>query len=230
MTKKLYLNVFAVVVLAFTLISSADACVSYNYGQGYGPTHGWNGQPIRLDYSMGGPNILINETTGLTVSEISSRSYNAFGYFTYNPANGAILEEHGVTFDNEGKAYIGEFETGERVGTWLSTDNGKFYSVPKLNESNQHRATYLGDTPEGNLKIGLEGGPKWSGTDYREMVVAFEPTEHAPAGQPLPGVFISALIGLGLTGLAGIKKHKKSLTGFYCPFLSLVCLKKIAIL
>ena len=86
----------------------------------------------------------------------------------------------------------------------------KFYSVPRLNDYNEHRATYLGDTPEGNLMIGLEGGHRWGGADYREMVASFEPTQHAPAGQPLPGVFISALIGLGVTGIAGIRKHRKS--------------------
>jgi len=53
----------------------------------------------------------------------------------------------------------------------------------------------------------LEGGKKWSGSDYREMVVAFEPTEHAPAGQPLPGIIISVLIGLGIMGIARNKKH-----------------------
>ena len=213
MIKKLYLSIFVFAVMALFVPNSTNAMVDfgYDYGNGYGASHGWNGQPIRLDYSMGGPNIKVLETTGLTVSHVSSREYNAFGYFTYNPTNGAILEEHGVTFDNEGKAYIGQFEEGTHVGTWLSTDNGKFYSIPALNESYDHRATYLGDTSEGHLKIGLEGGHKWSGTDYREMVVAFEPTEHAPAGQPLPGVFISALIGLGLTGIAGIKRHKKSL-------------------
>lgn len=197
--------------MALFFTNSTNATNGYGYYESGNPSHGWNGQSIRLDYSMGGPNIKIMETTGLTISHISSQKYNAFGYFTYNPTNGTILEEHGVTFDNEGKAYIGEFAEGTRVGTWLSTDNGKFYSVPRLNESNQYRAAYLGDTSEGNLKIGLEGGHKWSGTDYREMIVAFEPTEHAPTGQPLPGVFISALIGLGLTGIAGLKRHKKNL-------------------
>jgi len=212
MTKKLYLNIFGVAILFFTLTNSVNAMSGgYSYGNGYGPTHGWNGQSIRLDYSMGGPNIMVLETTGLTIGHVSSGEYNAFGYFTYNPANGAILKEQGVNFNNEGKAYIGKFEKGTSVGTWLSTDNGKFYSVPRLNESNQHRATYLGDTSEGNLKIGLEGDKKWSGSDYREMVVSFEPTEHAPAGQPLPGVFMSTLIGLCLTGIAGFKRHKKNL-------------------
>ena len=65
MNKKLYLSIFIAAVCAFTLISPANAmvdCYDYGYGHGHGPTHGWNGQPIRLDYSMGGPNILINET------------------------------------------------------------------------------------------------------------------------------------------------------------------------
>lgn len=213
MVKKLHCYIFAVAILVFSLISSANA-TSNGYGYyGYGgnsPSHGWNGQAIRLDYSLGGPNILINETTGLTVTNISSREYKAFGYFTFND-NGAIIEQQEVTFGDDGSTYLGEFEEGTKVGTWLTTEAGTFYSVPILNESYQHRATYLGDTPEGNLKIGLEGGQQWCGSDYREMVVAFEPTEHAPAGQPLPGVIVSALIGLGITGLARRKKHGKDI-------------------
>jgi len=201
MTKKLRLITLTVAILIFTIISSVNA----------GPTHGWFQKPIRLDYCAGGPNIKINQTTGLTISRVSSREYKAFGYFTYNPTTRAIIETHEVTFDNDGKAYIGQFEEGTRVGTWLTTENGTFHSVASLNEAHEYRATYLGDTPEGNLKVGLEGDRKWCGADYREMVVAFEPTEHAPAGQPLPGIIISVLIGLGITGIARSKKHKKSL-------------------
>jgi len=207
MIRKLFLSILAAGACTFALIAPAAACVSYDYGCG-GPTHGWNGQPIRLDYSLGGPNILINETTGLTVTRISSGNYNAFGYFSYNPATGAFTE-NAINFDNTGQAYIGEFERGSYVGTWLSSDYGKFYSVPALNQGHAYRAAYLGDTPEGNLKIGMEGGHPWGGTNYDEMVASFEPTQHAPAGQPLPGVLISALIGLGITGIAGVKKHNK---------------------
>ncbi|MDD5598484.1 MAG: hypothetical protein PHV82_11105, partial [Victivallaceae bacterium] len=148
-------------------------------------------------------------TIGLTVTQLYSENYSAFGYFTYNPFTGAILERQAVTFDGTGSAYIGQFEAGTYVGTWLTTAVGTSYSVPSLNTWGMQRATYLGDTAEGNMIIGLEGDSIWMGTDYREMVVAIEPTEHAPAGQPLPGVIISALIGLGVAGAAGVKKSKK---------------------
>ena len=204
MINKLYTTLFVAFIFVFAFTGPANAMFQ---GGGYGSTHGWNGQPIRLDYSMGGPNILINETTGLTVSHISSGNYNAFGYFSYNPNTGAFTE-NAINFDSSGQAYIGEFQEGTYVGTWLSSDYGKFYSIPSLNQGNAYRAAYLGDTPEGNLKIGMEGGHPWGGTNYNEMVASFEPTQHAPAGQPLPGVLISALIGLGLTGIAGVRKHK----------------------
>ena len=204
MINKLYTTLFVAFIFIFAFTGPANAMF---HGGSSNPTHGWNGQPIRLDYSMGGPNILINETTGLTVSHISSGDYNAFGYFSYNPTTGAFAENT-INFDSAGQAYIGEFEEGTYVGTWLSSDYGKFYSIPSLNQGNAYRAAYLGDTPEGNLKIGMEGGHPWGGTNYNEMVASFEPTQHAPAGQPLPGVLISALIGLGLTGIAGVRKHK----------------------
>ena len=114
MTKKLHFSILAITILAFTIISSVSA----------EPTHGWYQKPIRLDYSAGGPNVKINQTIGLTISRVSSREYKAFGYFTYNPVTRAIIEEHEVTFDNDGKAYIGKFEGGTRVGTWLTTENG----------------------------------------------------------------------------------------------------------
>lgn len=205
MINRLYTTVFAVLIFTLAMTGSVNAMY-----QGSGsPTHGWNGQPIRLDYSYGGPNILINETVGLTVTHISSGDYNAFGYFSYNPTTGAFTE-NAINFDSAGQAYIGEFEQGTIVGTWLSTDYGKFYSMPQLNQDGAYKVAYLGDTPEGNLKIGLEGSHPWAGTEYNEMVASFEPTQHAPAGQPLPGVLISALIGLGLTGIAGVRKHKNS--------------------
>ncbi|MDD5599173.1 MAG: hypothetical protein PHV82_14600 [Victivallaceae bacterium] len=179
------------------------------FGVNAEPTHGWYGKPITLDWSSGGPNVRVNETIGLTVTQLYSENYSAFGYFTYNPFTGSILEQQAVTFDDTGSAYIGQFEAGTYVGTWLTTDVGTSYSVSSLNAWGMQRATYLGDTAEGNMVVGLEGDPIWQGTDYTEMVVAIEPTENAPAGQPLPGVIISALIGLGVAGAAGVKKNKK---------------------
>ncbi|MFA6714175.1 MAG: hypothetical protein WC082_06915 [Victivallales bacterium] len=195
MAGKLFLGVLAMVALVFSVNAE--------------PTHGWYGKPITLDWNSGGPNVRVNETVGLTITKLYSENYSAFGYFTYNPFTGSILEQQTVTFDDTGSAYIGQFEAGTYVGTWLTTDVGTSYSVSSLNTWGMQRATYLGDTAEGNMVVGLEGDSIWQGTDYTEMVVAIEPTENAPAGQPLPGVIISALIGLGVAGAAGVKKNKK---------------------
>ena len=194
------------IIAAFMFALSATAMV-----QGSEPTHGWWQKPIRLDYDMGGPNIKVNETTGLTVTRLYSQNYSAFGYFTYNPVTGAVIQEQAVDFSNGDSVYIGEFEAGTRVGTWLTTDEGKFYSIPGLNEGYEYRAAYLGDTRDGDLVVGLEGGNSWHGTQYDEMVVSFTPGEgQAPTGQPLPGILISSLIGLGVAGISRFKKRGKS--------------------
>jgi hypothetical protein len=206
MIGKLILSIMIMASLASGVKAMAVVGPESSYSSG--PTHGW-GKSISLDWSSGGPNVSINETVGLTFTRISSDSYSAFGYFTYNPYTGAILDQQTISFADSDSVYAGEFEAGTRVGTWLTTDYGTSYSVPSLNQWGMQRATYLGDTAEGNMTIGLEGDHPWSGTDYRDMVVAIEPTEHAPAGQPLPGVIISALIGLGVAGAAGAKKRKK---------------------
>lgn len=213
MAGKLFFGILITAALAFNanamaVVGTEDALDSSSVSSwSGGPTHGW-GKPISLDW-CGGPNVRINETVGLTFTKIYSENYSAFGYFTYNPLNGAIIEQQAISFADSNSVYVGQFEAGTRVGTWLTTDYGTSYSLSSLNPWGMQRATYLGDTPEGNMMIGLEGDSPWMGTDYREMVVAIEPTEHAPAGQPLPGIIISALIGLGVAGAAGAKKHKK---------------------
>lgn len=207
MIKKSRLKSWAMIaVTAFALISSASAMVS----SGSGPSHGWFGKPIRLDYSYGGPNVKVLENTGLTITRLHSKEYSAFGYFTFDQNTGAILESQEVSFDNGDSVFIGDFAEGSNVGLWLTTDYGTSYTVPGMNDYDQYRATYLGDTVDGgHMVLGLEGDHPWFGTDYSEMIVAVEPGTSAPAGQPLPGVLLSALIGLGVAGVAGLKKRRK---------------------
>ncbi|MDD5697847.1 MAG: hypothetical protein PHH77_04455 [Victivallaceae bacterium] len=173
----------------------------------------WWQKPIQVDNSLGGPNILVNQTTGLNISYVYSNSngYNAFGYFTYSGDTGAIIEQQTVNFGSDGSAYIGQFESGTHIGTWLNTDYGTFYTIPSLNDPYGFRARQMLYPFEGNPVIGLEGGPTTWFADYRELVVSFKPVDHAPTGQPLPGVLLSGLIGLGVAGIAAIRKRKKNL-------------------
>ena len=200
------LKIFVVTVAVFTFVFSTSAMVS----SGSGPSHGWFDKPIRLDYSSGGPNVRVLENTGLTINRLYSKEYSAFGYFTFDRNTGAIFESQEISFDNGDSVFIGDFAEGSNVGLWLTTDYGTSYTVPGMNDYNQSRATYLGDTVEGgDMVLGLEGGHPWFGTDYTEMIVSIEPGTSAPAGQPLPGVLVSALIGLGVAGVAGLKKRRK---------------------
>jgi hypothetical protein len=204
-TSKNYFKFYIVAIAAmFALISSASAMVSLE-----GPSHGWNGQSIRLDYGAGGPNIKVLEQTGITVTRLYSENYNAFGYFTYDPFTNNLIESHEISFADNDSAFIGYFAADTNIGTWLSTDEGTFYSMPSMNKRHEYRAAYLGDTMEGDMVIGLEGDHRWSGTDYREMIVAIEPDTHAPAGQPLPGLLISTLLGAGVAGVVRMKKLRK---------------------
>ena len=200
------LKIFVVIAVAvFAFMSSTSAMVSSSSGS----SHGWFGKPIRLDYSSGGPNVRVLENTGLTVTRLASKEYSAFGYFTFDQNTGAILESQEISFDNGDSVFIGDFAEDSNVGLWLTTDYGTSYTVSDMNDYNRYRAAYLGDTSEGDMVLGLEGGHPWFGTDYTEMIVSIEPGTSAPAGQPLPGVLVSALIGLGVAGVAGFKKRRK---------------------
>ena len=206
MRKKLFLLIAGIIVFAFTSISPAVAVVSS--GSFYGESSG----AFQLDYTFGGPNIKINRTTGLTMTYLGSQcsGYEAFGYYTYDAGTGNIINQQTINFPGRNQpTYVGTFDADTRVGTWLTTSKGTFYSSDQLNTPGRRRAQLLSNSTSVPV-IGFDDD-RYYRRVYGDFVFATEATEPQPAGQPLPGVILSGLIGLSVVGAAKIKKRKKNL-------------------
>lgn len=154
-----------------------------------------------------GHNILTTADTNLSVRQVSSSGYDAFGYFVFDssalPTSASSLDLKQLTFDSAGLANIGNVNANTDIGFWMTTSEGTVYSIQTLNEQNfnaiKRQGFYDGEPllrmgtydnhPMDNIKFIIDAGPA------------------KPTGQPLPGVLISAF--LGLASLAGWKFGRK---------------------
>lgn len=154
-------------------------------------------------YFSGGPNIEITKTTGLTLTKVQSKKYKAFGYFTFDPLTGDVLTKEAITFDGNNPTYIGTFEEGTHVGLWMNPKKNREYSTN--DDWWYNRTDLVAFTGNNEPIIGFETGHNWK---YDDMMVSIGETDpHAPTGQPLPGILISSLLGLGVAGIVKIRKR-----------------------
>lgn len=199
---KIYLSITVTVALIFTMVNSASAMAMPS-------TSSWDYGSFRIDsprwWGGDGPSLVVTKTTGLSLSKVYARNYKAFGYSTFNPDTGQVLDKQVITFDGNNPTDIGTFEEGTHIGLWLNPRGQTEISTMEPNYC-ANRTTFYGETADGNPIIGFETGHDW---DYNEMLVSVQASQpHAPAGQPLPGVLISSLLGLGVAGFAKFKKRK----------------------
>ena len=190
--KKIKFTILVCIVLCFSVLSPASA-------QSYGA--------FDLDFQYGGPNIKINHSTELTARHIAaSNSYQAFGFYTYDPLNGSILSQQTLALDNQGApTSLGTFAAGTHLGTWITTDKGTFYSSNQFNPNNSSNINYLGDTPQGSPVFGFNDDH--NSAIYGDLVYSMDaPGTTPPVGQPLPGILVSGIIGLGIAALARSKQ------------------------
>ncbi|MDD3118922.1 MAG: hypothetical protein PHQ27_07080 [Victivallales bacterium] len=145
-----------------------------------------------------GYNLTTKTDTFLSVLQLKTTGYDAFGYFTFDKTGITGMNE--LAFNSGNTADIGNVASGTNVGFWMKSDGVTYYSLDSMN------TTPIINTYDKNSTIfttaEISSGT-WS--DGIEFKVKAEKAH--PVGQPLPGVLLSTAIGLA--GLAGWKLRRK---------------------
>jgi len=161
-----------------------------------------------LTTQYGGHNLKTTSDTNLSITRLSTTGYDSFGYFTFDssalPSSGSSLDLKTLTFDSAGVANIGNLSANTNVGFWMTTAKGTTYSIQSLNKNYFYASKGYEYTSTGEPILRMGTYENYSLDNIRYTV---EGGPAKPTGQPLPGVLISAF--LGLASLAGWKFGRK---------------------
>ncbi|MDD3118659.1 MAG: hypothetical protein PHQ27_05745 [Victivallales bacterium] len=149
----------------------------------------------RVNYGCNyGYSITTKKDADLSARQLWSYGYDSFGYFTFD-RNYNIITQNSLVFDKNNYAAIGKFDQGTNIGFWLENDGNTYYSVNGYNGPNNR---WVDNTYYSREKV-FESTT--NNCCWYTGQIDFQVDAKSPVGQPLPGVLISAVIGLaGLTG------------------------------
>ena len=152
---------------------------------------------------------------------------NSTGGIEHVSGNDGIDKRSTVTYyynanpsiTNSTEAYfLGSFEAGDEIGIWLTTlptDGGEEVDTLQYVKDDNHNTTLVSRIDDyqdlaGNVRINFGINSLPEGLIAREFVAVGvsdnKPVE--PSGQPLPGLFTSALLTFGSIGLKKVLKKK----------------------
>lgn len=151
----------------------------------YKKTPGSKGESYQIKVTEGSGSIYLGAWHGET--SLADSSVTGFGYYT-DPAN--LISGTVVTLDDGTTGYkLGDFSAGDTVSIWVSTQDGIVGSTGAWADLT-NRGTFANANAEvGQLKIDSEY--------VYFTITGVETVSPAPAGQPLPGVLLTALLGAG---------------------------------
>ena len=184
MIKKLVMLFLAVAGFSLAAVPAPTPSIDASRNSFYSVTYG----------SQYGYSLTTKKDAALSIQRTWTDGYDAFGYFTYDN-KGQIVSKDAIKFNKSGYADLGNFDQGTNVGFWLNNDGTTYYSVNKMNGWNNYYVDNAYDKKNGTFESVTNNGWWYTGG------IDFKVNAAKPVGQPLPGVLLSAIIGLAsLTG------------------------------